>query len=312
MTRYVGRRLVDAVLTILLVLTLVFVAMRVLPGDPAAAALGDMATPEQLAAFRVRLGLDQPIAVQYAIFLWHMLRFDFGRSFVTNESTLGLLAQNLPYTLQLAAAAMVVGAVIGIPAGVVAATRRGAWADYLARGLSLAGFCVPEFYLGALLLIVFALKLNLLPIMDGGSGPLDRLSHLVLPACTLGLLMGAFACRLTRSAMLEVLRKDYVRTAKAKGAPRRVVIYHHALRNALIPIITGFGIDILTMLSGSISVELVFSRPGLGSVLVNGILSRDYPVVQASLVLFALLVVVVNVVMDLLYAVVDPRIRVTA
>ncbi len=310
MGRYVLRRLVDAVLTILLVLSLVFVAMRILPGDPAVAALGDSATPDQLAAFRERLGLDQPLIVQYAAFLWHMLRFDFGRSFVTNEPTMRLLGENLPYTIQLAIAAIVVGAVLGIPAGIVSATRRDGWMDYLARGASLAGYCVPEFYLGALLLIAFALKLDVFPIMGGGGAPLDRLWHLVLPACTLGLLMAAFACRLTRSAMLDVLKRDYVRTARAKGAPRRIVIYRHALRNALIPIVTGFGLDILSMLSGSISVELVFNRPGLGTVLVNGILQRDYPVVQASLVLFAFFVVVVNIAMDLLYAAVDPRIRV--
>lgn len=204
---------------------------------------------------------------------------------------------------------MVFGMVLGVPAGVVSATRRGSGVDYLARVLALLGFCVPEFYLGALLLIAFALKLDLFPIMGGGEGAVDRVHHLVLPAATLGLVMAAFTCRLTRSSLLEVLRKDFVRTARAKGAPRRVVIYRHALRNALIPVVTGFGLYILSMLSGSISVELVFSRPGVGSVLVNGILARDYPVVQAGLVVFALFVVVVNMSMDLLYGAIDPRIR---
>ena len=168
---------------------------------------------------------------------------------------------------------------------------------------------MPEFYLGALLLIVFALKLNLFPIMGGGSGPVDQLDHLVLPAFTLGLVMAAFTCRLTRSSLLEVLRKDFVRTARAKGAPFRVVVFKHALRNALIPVVTGSALYILSMLSGSISIELVFSRPGIGTMLVNGILSRDYPVVQAGLVVFAFFVVFVNVAMDLLYGVIDPRIR---
>jgi peptide/nickel transport system permease protein len=308
--RYAAHRLLDAVLTVLLVLTLVFLAMRVLPGDPAVAALGDNATPGQLAQFREQMGLNQPLPVQYASFVWHMVRLDFGRSYITNESIMGLLGQNLPYTIQLAVAAILIGMVLGIPAGVMAATHRGRLPDYAARMLSLAGFCVPEFYLGALLLIAFALKLGLFPIMGGGATPLDRLDHLVLPGLTLGLVMAAFTCRLTRSSLLEVLRRDFVRTARAKGAPPRIVVYKHALRNALIPVVTGFGLYILSMLSGSISIELVFSRPGLGTLLVNGILSRDYPVVQAGLVVFALFVVLVNVAMDLLYGVIDPRIRV--
>jgi ABC-type dipeptide/oligopeptide/nickel transport system permease component len=306
---YAVQRAIDAVLTILLVLTLVFLGMRVLPGDPAVAALGETATQEQLTQFRNAMGLNAPLPVQYLQFVWHMLRFDFGRSFVTNESIAGMLATNLPYTLELAIAAIVVGMLLGIPAGVISATRRGSSTDYLTRVLSLTGFCVPEFYLGALLLIVFALKLDLFPIMGGGAGPVDQLDHLVLPAVTLGLVMAAFTCRLTRASLLEVLRKDFIRTARAKGAPYRVVIYKHALRNALIPVVTGSALFILSMLSGSISIELVFSRPGIGSMLVNGILSRDYPVVQAGLVVFAFFVVIVNVAMDLLYGLIDPRIR---
>ena len=309
MLNYAVQRAIDAVLTILLVLTLVFLGMRVLPGDPAVAALGETATQEQLTQFRNAMGLNAPLPVQYLQFVWHMLRFDFGRSFVTNESIAGMLATNLPYTLELAIAAIVVGMLLGIPAGVISATRRGSSTDYLTRVLSLTGFCVPEFYLGALLLIVFALKLDLFPIMGGGAGPVDQLDHLVLPAVTLGLVMAAFTCRLTRASLLEVLRKDFIRTARAKGAPYRVVIYKHALRNALIPVVTGSALFILSMLSGSISIELVFSRPGIGSMLVNGILSRDYPVVQAGLVVFAFFVVIVNVAMDLLYGLIDPRIR---
>ncbi|HEY0419099.1 MAG TPA: ABC transporter permease [Acetobacteraceae bacterium] len=310
MRRYIAGRAIDAGLTVWLVLTLVFFAMRVLPGDPAVAALGDQATTEQLAAFRALMRLDDPLPVQYGRFLWDMAHLEFGRSFRTGEGIGGLLAAALPYTLELALAAMMVGAMLGIPAGVVAATHRGRAADYIARVLSLAGLCMPEFYLGALLLILFALRLDLFPIMGGGVGPADRIHHLVLPAVTLGLVMAAFTARLTRSSLLEVLRRDYVRTARARGAPEHVVVWRHALRNALIPVVTGFGIYVLTMLSGSISIELVFARPGLGTVLVSGILSRDYPVVQAGLVVFAFCVVVVNLVMDMLYAVIDPRIRV--
>jgi peptide/nickel transport system permease protein len=290
----------------------VFVAMRVLPGDPATSALGDLATEDQLAAFRAKMGLDAPLPVQYVVFLWQMLRFEFGRSFVSDETTLSMLATALPYTIELTIAAIIVGAMIGIPAGVVSATRRGRAADYAARGLSLIGFCIPEFYLAALMLIVFALKLDLFPIMGGGDAFPDRMYHLVLPALTLGLVMAAFTCRLTRSSMLEVLPRAFVRTAQAKGTTERRVVYHHALRNALIPVSTGFGIYILTMLSGSIPIELVFSRPGLGNVLVNAISARDYPVVQGCLALFTLFVVAVNFAMDIVYVLVDPRIRAAA
>ena len=310
MRHYLAGRVVVAVLTIWLVLTVVFLAMRVLPGDPAVAALGDQATAEQLIQFRAVMGLDEPLPLQYLHFLWDMARLDFGRSFRTAEPIGGLLAVAVPHTLQLALAALVVGAVIGVPAGVVSARRRGKTADYVARVLSLVGLCIPEFYLGALLLIVFALRLDLFPIMGAGGAPLDRAYHLVLPALTLGMVMAAFTARLTRSSLLEVLKRDYVRTARAVGLPERTVIWRNALRNALIPVVTGFGLYALTMLSGSISIELVFARPGLGTTLVSGILARDYPVVQAGLVVFAFCVVAVNLAMDLLYVVIDPRIRV--
>jgi peptide/nickel transport system permease protein len=309
MQRYVASRAIDAGLTIWLVLTLVFFAMRVLPGDPAMAALGDQATSDQLAAFRALMGLNDPLLLQYGHFLWDMVRFDFGRSFRTDEPIGELLAASLPFTVELATAAMLVGAAIGIPAGVIAATQRGRAADYAARALSLIGLCMPEFYLGALLLIVFALRLDLFPIMGGGGAPLDRLHHLVLPAITLGLVMAAFTARLARSSLLEVLKRDYIRTARAGGIPERQVIWHSALRNALIPVVTGFALYILTMLSGSISIELVFARPGLGTMLVSGVLARDYPVVQGGLVVFAFFVVAVNLTMDLMYAAIDPRIQ---
>jgi peptide/nickel transport system permease protein len=305
------QRTVDAALTVLMVLTLVFLAMRVLPGDPAVSALGETATQDQLSQFRDRMGLNDALPVQYLKFVRDMVTLDFGTSFTTNERIATLLGRNLPYTLELTLAAIVFGLLVGVPAGVISATRRGAAVDYATRLLSLTGFCVPEFYLGALLLIVFALKLDLFPIMGGGTGVVDILHHLVLPGVTLGLVMAAFACRLTRASLLDVLKRDFVRTARAKGAPPRIVIYRHALRNALIPVVTGFGLYILSMLSGSISIELVFSRPGLGTVLVNGIMARDYPVVQASLVVFAFFVVLVNLGMDLLYGLIDPRVRVT-
>jgi peptide/nickel transport system permease protein len=200
------------------------------------------------------------------------------------------------------------GIVVGVPLGVWTATQRGGTADGVARIFALLGFSLPDFYLGVLLLLAFSLHLDWFPMLGGGESFLDRLHHLVLPAITLGLVMAAFIMRLTRSSMLEVLRRDYVRTARGKGVAERWVIFKHALRNALIPVTTGMGIYLLTTLSGTITVELVFSRPGLGQLLIGGISARDYTMVQAGLVVFAFFVVVVNLLTDLLCAAIDPRI----
>lgn len=302
-------RVIDSAITILMVVSLVFVAMRILPGDPAVAALGDYATAEQLANFRERMGLNVPLWQQYFTFLGNIVTLNFGTSMITGESISAMLLANLPYTIELTVAAMVIGMIVGVPIGVLSAVKRGSSADYLARIIALAGFCIPDFFLGALILIVFGLKLDLFPVMGGGTDFASRMQHLVLPAITLGLVMAAFTSRLTRSALLEVLKRDYIRTARAKGVTERWVVYKHALRNALIPVVTGFGIYILTMLSGSIAIELIFARPGVGSVLINGINSRDYPMVQAGLLVFALFVVVVNISMDLLYVLIDPRLK---
>jgi peptide/nickel transport system permease protein len=302
-------RILDTILTVFLVLSLVFVAMRVLPGDPAVSALGEYATPEQLAQFRQRFGLDVPLWQQFINFFVSIATLDLGTSLISGQQISEILLINLPYTLELSFVAMIVGMLLGVPIGVLSATRRGSSADYIARVVALAGFCIPDFFLGALILIVFGLKLDLFPVMGGGSSFSERMNHIVLPALTLGLIMAAFTSRLTRSALLEVLKRDYIRTARAKGVEERWVIYRHALRNALIPVVTGFGIYILTMLSGSIAIELIFARPGVGSVLVNGIASRDYPMVQAGLLVFALFVVLVNFTMDMLYVLIDPRLR---
>jgi ABC-type dipeptide/oligopeptide/nickel transport system permease component len=302
-------RVIDSAITIIMVVSLVFVAMRILPGDPAVAALGDYATAEQLANFRERMGLNVPLWQQYFAFLVDIVTLDFGTSMITGESIAAMLLANLPYTIELTIAAMIFGMVVGVPIGVLSAVKRGSTSDYLARVIALAGFCIPDFFLGALILIVFGLKLDLFPVMGGGTDFASRMQHLVLPAITLGLVMAAFTSRLTRSALLEVLKRDYIRTARAKGVTERWVVYKHALRNALIPVVTGFGIYILTMLSGSIAIELIFARPGVGSVLINGINLRDYPMVQAGLLVFALFVVVVNIAMDLLYVLIDPRLK---
>jgi len=309
-TRYLLLRLADAIPTILLVLTLVFIAMRILPGDPAIAALGDNATAEQLQLFRERMGLNAPLWQQYINFVIGTLRLDFGRSAMTDQPVLGLIVYNLPYTIELTLVAMIMGVAVGVPFGVWAATHRNGLPDSAMRGFSLFGYAIPDFYLGALLLITFALNLGWFPINGGGTGFIDRMHHVFLPALTLALVKAAFIGRLTRTSLLEVMGRDYVRTARAKGARETRVIYRHGLRNALLPLTTGLGLSMLATLSGSVAIELVFNRPGIGKLLISAISERDYGVIQGGVVVFAMFVVLINLAMDLVYIVVDPRIRV--
>jgi len=305
---YIIRRCLEVIPTVLLVLTLVFLALRIMPGDPAIAALGEFATPDAIARFRDKLGLNEPLWYQYIDFVRHALTADFGLSMNNGAPINGLLAQNLPHTIALALAATAIGIVIGIPLGAMTAVHRDGKLDGFGRIFALIGFSLPDFYFGVLLLLAFSLHLDWFPMLGGGEGLLDRLHHLVLPAITLGIVMAAFVMRLTRSALLEVLRRDYVRTARGKGVAERWVIFKHALRNAMIPVTTGLGIYLLTTLSGTITVELVFSRPGLGTLLIGGVSARDYTLVQAGLVVFAFFVVIVNLLTDLLCAAIDPRI----
>lgn len=309
MAKYLIFRLLDAIPTVFLVLVLVFIAMRILPGDPAIAALGDMATTEQLNMFRERMGLNDPLWLQFIQFVKGALTFDFGTSMMSNREVSALIAYNLPYTIELTVAAMLMGTAAGLPLGVWAATNRNRWPDATVRGLSLFGYAVPDFYLGALLLITFSLNLGWFPINGGGEGFVDRLHHVFLPALTLAFVKTAFVGRLTRTSLLEVLGKDYIRTARAKGARENRVIYRHGLRNALLPLTTGLGLSLLATLSGSVAIELVFNRPGIGKLLISAIAERDYPVIQGGVVVFAMFVVLINLVMDLLYIVIDPRIR---
>jgi ABC-type dipeptide/oligopeptide/nickel transport system permease component len=308
MLRAIAIRIADAIPTLFLALTLVFVAMRILPGDPAVAMLGAQASAQQLDLFRHTMGLDVPLWQQYLRFLVDTVSLDPGRSFTSNFTVAQLIALNLPYTIELTFAATVIGTAIAIPLGVIAAVRRGSGADVASRIFSLIGYAVPDFFLGAVLLIVFALDLGWFPINGGGSGLIDRWWHLALPALALALIKAAFVSRLTRSSLLEVLGNDYVRTARAKGAGEPRVIYRHALRNALLPVTTGLGLSILTTLSGSVAIELIFGRPGIGSMLIGAIETRDYPVIQAGVTVFAVFVVLVNLAMDILYTIIDPRI----
>ncbi|GGA43256.1 ABC transporter permease [Pelagibacterium lentulum] len=310
MIRMIGIRLFDTIPTVLLVLTLVFVALRLLPGDPALVALGDYATPEQLNLFREQMGLNAPLWLQYITFTWNMITLDFGRSLISNVPVVDILARNLPYTIELTVVATGMGLLAGIPLGVMAAVYRNKAPDNGVRAFSLVGYAIPDFYLGAVLLIVFALNLGWFPISGGGHDFASRMHHIFLPAVTLAMVKSAFIGRLTRTSLLEVLGRDYVRTARAKGAREGRVIFRHGLRNALLPVTTGLGLSLLATLSGSVAIELVFNRPGIGSVLINAIAERDYPVIQAGVVVFAFFVVLINLLIDLAYIAIDPRIRV--
>jgi ABC-type dipeptide/oligopeptide/nickel transport system permease component len=310
MARLIITRVLDAIPTLLLVMVLVFVSLRILPGDPAEVALGDLATPDQLEALRDQLGLNAPLWQQFFTFLWSMLTLNFGKSLINGLSVNDLIAQNLPYTIELTLVATGIGLVVGVPMGVIAAVNRNKLPDSAARLYSLIGYAIPDFYLGALLLIVFALNLQWFPINGGGDDFIDGLYHVLLPAVTLAALKSAFLGRLTRTALLDVLGRDYVRTARAKGASENRVIYRHGLRNALLPLTTGLGLSILSTLSGAVAIELVFNRPGIGSLLINAIAQRDYPVIQAGVVIFAFFVVLINLLIDLAYLVIDPRVRV--
>ena len=312
MARYIIVRILDSIPTVLLVLTLVFIAMRILPGDPATAVLGDNARPEAIAMFRERFGLNDPLWRQYADFIVSMVTLDFGNSLMSDRPVITLIANNLPYTIELTVVAVLIGVSFGVPMGVYAAVNRNRAPDSAFRLFSLVGYAIPDFYLGAVLLIVFSLNLGWFPINGAGVGFLDRMHHILLPALTLAFLKMAFLGRLARTSLLEVLGKDYIRTARAKGARETRVVYRHGLRNALLPLTTGLGLSILTTLSGSVAVELVFNRPGLGKLLIEAISERDYPVIQAGVVMFAGFVVLINLLMDLAYVVVDPRIRIAS
>lgn len=309
MWRYIGLRILDAIPTVLLVLTLVFITLRQLPGDPAQVALGDYATPELVQQLRVKMGLDAPLWQQYLSFLWSVLTLNFGTSFISTVPVREILAQNLPYTLALTILATVFGLIMGIPLGVASANRHGTKIDLGARLFALLGFAIPDFYLGALLLIWLALGLGMFPISGGGDGLVDQFHHLILPALTLGIIKAAYMSRLTRGALLDVLGRDFIRTARAKGAREPRVIYRHGLRNALLPVSTGLALSMLSTLSGSVAIELIFNRPGLGNMLVDAIATRDYPIVQAGLVVFALCVVAVNLIMDVVAIIIDPRVK---
>ncbi len=304
MGRYVIERFATAVVTIIGVVTIVFFLVRLLPGDPAKIMLGVNATPEQVARLHHALGLDLPVPAQYLRYVGRVAHADLGLSVSTGDRVEAAIMQRLPYTLQLTGCAMAFAAIVGVRAGVVAAVKRGGPVDLVVSGMSVFGMSMPTYWLGILLIIVFAIDLHWLPAAGA-----DDPRGLVLPAFTLGAASIGLVTRMTRSAVLEVLSQDYVRTATAKGVPWRKVLARHALRNALLPIITAIALQVGALLAGAVLVEATFSWPGLGTLLVDAIFSRDYPVVQGIILFFTVSVIAVNFWVDLLYRAVDPRIR---
>jgi peptide/nickel transport system permease protein len=310
MTSFIVKRLGFALVTLWAVLTIVFFVVRVLPGDPAQVILGDQATAAAIEAMRARLGLDRPLAVQYAEFLFGVLRGDWGVSLVTGRPVLVEVMAVLPWTIELTIAALAIGAVIGIPLGVWAAINRNRAIDYVTRLASLLGLSFPAFVSGILLLIFFGIQLRWFPVISAQSGSLSAwFQSLFLPALNLGLIMAAYITRVTRSAMLEVLQEDYVRTARAKGVPWGAVVWRHALRNALIPVITIVGLYLGVLIGNSVLTEIVFNRPGLGKLIVGALNQRDYTMLQGMMVIYTLVVIVVNLLTDLAYGAADPRVK---
>jgi glutathione transport system permease protein len=311
MMRYAARRLLLAIPTLLAMLTAVFVLVRLVPGDPAAVMLGDQASAAALAALREKLGLDLPLQVQYVRFLRDMLSGNFGVSMASGRTVLQEVALVLPWTLQLTAAAIGIGVLFGLPLGIWTALRRNAWPDYLGRVLSLTGLSFPAFVSAILMLLVFAIQLQWFPVIGNPlqGGWTAQLRALVLPAFNLGLIMTAYVTRVTRSSMLGVMGEDYVRTARAKGVRPLRLIMRHGLRNALIPIVTVVGLYFGTLIGNSVLTEIVFNRPGLGKLILGALNTRDYTLLQGLMVVFAACVILVNLLTDLVYGLVDPRVK---
>lgn len=312
MGAYVVRRLLGLIPVMLLVAVMSFLLIHIVPGDPAMVMLGNEASPEQVQALRQDMGLDRPLPAQFALWVSHVVQGNLGESIFLGRSVAQALTERLPATLQLALLALVLAVVIGIPAGLIAAVKQNTVWDQAVMVTAMAGISIPSFWLGLALILVFSVQLRWLP--SGGYVPLwedfwGSLRTLALPAVSLGFMQAALIARMTRSSMLEVLRQDYIRTARSKGLGQRVVITKHALKNAMLPIITVIGTAFGVLLGGAVVVETVFTYPGLGRLVVLAVQRRDYPLVQGALLLIALIYVLVNLIVDLLYCAFDPRIQ---
>lgn len=312
MLRYILQRIAGMVVVMFLVVTIVFVIVRVTPGDPAAVMLGPEAQAHDVAELRARLGLDRSIVAQYFIYVGQLLRGDLGQSIFLNMPVTAALAERAEPTFSLTVMALIIASVIALPIGIYAAYRRGSLFDQAATTLAMLAASIPGFWLGLILMQIFAVRLHLLPVSGYGgpdAGFLDRMRHLVLPAVALGLVSSALILRFTRASMLDVLGDDYVRTARAKGVAEPRVVLKHALKNALIPILTVLGLTAAVLISGAVVTETVFGLPGIGNLVVSAVLRRDYPVIQGALLVIAALYVLINFAIDMLYLLVDPRVR---
>jgi peptide/nickel transport system permease protein len=310
--RYIFQRLLLTVVVLLGVTFAVFSIIQLVPGDPARVVLGVQANDQNVAALRERMGLNEPFLVQYFNWLGGVLRGDFGTSLITGQPVGPQIRARLPATLELTVFALIIGMLIAFPAGIISALRPGSRTDVATSVVSQIGVTIPDFWLGILLVLLFSLTLEWLPpsgYTPFTESPREWLSHIILPALTAGIISGAIQTRFIRSAMLEVLNEDYVRTARAKGLRERVVISRHALRNALIPIVTIIGLQITALLSSVVVVEVVFAWPGLGRLALDAVLDRDYPVVQGTVLVMAVLLTLVNLGVDLLYFFLDPRLE---
>ena len=305
MAKYISKRLLQAIFVLLGVSLVAFIILH-LSGDPLSLLISSGATPEQEAAIRTKMGLDDPLYIQYFRFLAQILHGDFGESLYYKQSTLSLIMNRLPATIQLTFAGILVATVIGIPLGIIAATKKGSVMDSVVRIIAICGQAIPSFWLGLMMILIFSVKLKWLPTSGRGT-----FAQMIMPAITVGLFSMASVCRLTRSTMIETLKTDYIRTAKAKGLHKARIIVIHALRNSLLPVVTTIGMEIGHLLGGTLLTETIFSWPGIGSLAVQAITNRDYPLVQTAVLITAFMFVIVNLIVDLLYAVIDPRIDVT-
>jgi len=304
MLQYIAKRLLSTIPVLIGISLLLFLMLRSLPGDPAQVLAGQMATPEEVENIRQQLGLDQPLHKQYILFLGRLVLLDLGRSARTQNPVTQEVWARLPNTFLLAVVAITLACLFGIPAGIVSAVRPYTWVDYLVTSAALFGISMPVFWLGLMLVVVFSILLQWLP-----AGGMGSWKHVILPSFTLASFVVAFIARMTRSTMMESLSQDYVTTARSKGLREEVVVIKHALKNALIPIITVVGLQFGLLLGGAVLTETVFAWPGLGRLIVDSILARDYPMIQGAILIFGLLYILVNLIVDLIYAYVDPRIR---
>jgi peptide/nickel transport system permease protein len=312
MLSYIFRRLLATIPVILIVAVLVFLMLRLTPSDPAAIIAGDNANSQQIAQIRERLGLDKPMLTQFFIWSGQVLTGNFGESFFFKKTVASLISDRIEPTLSLAVFTIILAVLVAVPLGVLAARLQGTWIDRVVMGFSVMGFSVPVFVIGYILIYIFAIKLGWLPVqgyqrLDQGVG--GWLERLILPSCTLAVIYVALIARMTRTSVLEVLSEDYIRTARAKGQSERKVLFRHALRNAAVPIVTVIGLGVALLIGGVVVTESVFTIPGLGRLTVDAVLARDYPTIQAVILLFSLIYLFVNLIVDIAYTALDPRIR---